>query len=318
VVQEESKLNVLVVGASGFIGKNLLLKTSKEWKIFGIYRNDKTFPEFLKTNKLSNVHAIKCDLENGLEVRNTMEKLENIDVCVYLAANTNVRQLCEDPTQDVATNVIPITNFLKHFRGRKLIFFSSGAVYMGLSGKVSASSKLDPTIPYAISKYASELYVKFYCNTLKTFKEYVILRFFGAFGPHEPKRKISTKLIELARNPHEDEFIVFGNGENYIDFMYIDDTIQGLLRVITSSKINETIDFCAGNPLTINQLVSRVGEIFEKEIRIKHVGSSPEYIRFHASPNRMSQLFGFNPTTPLQVGFRNFADWLDMQSKAQR
>jgi len=304
-------LNILVVGASGFIGKNLLLKMPREWKVFGIYRTDRTFLEFLEKNKLSNVYPLKCDLENVLEVKSALEKLENVDVCVYLAANTNVRQLSEDPTLDVATNIAPLTNFLKYFRGRRLIFFSSGAVYMGLEGQVSPSSKINPTIPYAISKYASELYIKFHQNMLKTFKEYVILRFFGAYGPYEEPRKISTKLIELVRNRHKDVFTVFGVGENYIDFMYIDDAIQGLLAVITSSKANVTVDFCSGNPLTINQLVRNVGEIFNRKIRIEHVGSSPEYITFYASPKGMFQIFGFRPSTSLKDGIQKFANWLD-------
>jgi len=289
----------------------LLLKIPKEWKVLGIYRTDKTFLEFLEKNKLCNVCPLKCDLENVLEVKSTLEKLKNVDVCVYLAANTNVPQLFEDPTLDVATNIAPLTNFLKHFRGRRLIFFSSGAVYMGLEGQVSPSSKIDPTIPYAITKYASELYIKFHQNMLETFKEYVILRFFGAYGPYEPQRKISTKLIELAKNPHKNVFTVFGDGKNYIDFMYIDDAIQGLMAVITSSKANATVDFCSGNPLTINQLVRNVGEIFDRKMRIEHVKSSPEYIKFYASPKSMFQIYGFKVSTSLKDGFQKFAKWLD-------
>ena len=303
-------MNILVVGASGFIGKNLLLKIPKKWKVSGIYRSDKAFLDFLAKNNLSNVHPLKCNLENIFEVKSVLEKLKDIDVCVYFAANTNVRQLCEDATLDVTTNILPMTNFLKYFRGRKLIFFSSGAVYMGHTGQISPSSEINPTIPYAISKYTSELYIKFYYDKLESFKEYVILRFFGAYGPYEPSRKISTKLIELVKNPHEDVFTVFGDGRNYIDFMYIDDAIQGLLTVINSSKANTTVDFCSGNPRTINQLVKKVGEIFGKKIRIEHKGRSPEYIRFYASPNKMLQVFGFKPKITLKDGFQKFASIL--------
>lgn len=304
-------MSILIVGASGFIGKNLLLKTPKDWKIFGIYQTDKTFLEFLEKNKLSNVHPLRCNLENVVEIKSALEKLEKIDVCVYLAANTNVRQLCEDSTLDVSTNIAPLMNFLKYFRGRRLIFFSSGAVYMGLKGQVSPSSKINPTIPYAISKYASELYIKFHQSKIETFKEYIILRFFGAYGPCEPPRKISTKLMKLVKNPHEDVFTIFGDGKNYIDFMYIDDAIQGLLKVINSPEANVTVDFCSGNPQTINQLVKNVGKIFNKKIRIEHKGSSPEYIKFYASPKRMFQIFGFRPSISLQDGFQKFAEWLD-------
>jgi len=309
---------MLVVGASGFIGKNLLLKTPKNWKIYGIYRTDSTFPEFLEENGLSNVHPIRCNLENSLAVKRVLDKLDSINVCVYLAANTNVRQLCDDSTLDVATNLVPITNFLKYFRGRRLIYFSSGAVYMGLEGKVSPSFKINPTIPYAISKYTSELYIKFHHSRHEGFKEYVILRFFGAYGQYEPPRKISTKLLELVRNPNEDKFTVYGDGENYIDFMYIDDAIQGLFKVINGSKANVTVDFCSGNPQTINQLIIKVGRIFNKKIRIEHKGTSPEYIRFYASPKMMIQTFGFRPSTSLKDGLQKFSKWLDQSVQAEK
>jgi nucleoside-diphosphate-sugar epimerase len=299
------------VGASGFIGKNLLSKIPKDWRVYGIYRTDESFPGFLNTNNLGNVHPIKCDLEDATNVKTVLENLGFIDVCVYLVANTNVRKLVEDPILDVATNIAPLLNFLKYFRGRRLIFFSSGAVYMGLTGRVSPSSKICPTIPYAISKYASELYIRFYQSKQRTFEEYVILRFFGAYGPYEPQRKISTKLLELVRSSRENKITIFGDGENYIDFMYVDDAIQGLLAVIASPKKNLTVDFCSGSPKTLNELVDNVGFIFKKEILIEHSGASPEYITFYASPQEMSRCFGFKPKMSLEEGFRKFAAWLN-------
>lgn len=254
-------------------------------------------------------------MENIEEVRSIIPKIEHIDVCVYLAANTNVREMVEDPTIDVSSNISTLLNFLKYFKGRKLIYFSSGAVYMGLEGKVSPHSKIDPTIPYAISKYACEEYIKFHKRAKKTFEEYVILRFFGAYGPYEPPRKISTKLIEVIKDPKSNEFVIYGDGRNLIDFMYITDAIKGLLSVINSMKANVTVDFCSGKPRTINELVMEVGQIFNKEIDIKHTGSSPEYITFYASPKEMFRLFQFRPEASLKDGFKDFSSWLDNASE---
>ncbi len=254
---------------------------------------------------------LHCDLENVEEVKSIIPRMEHIDVCVYLAANTNVREMVKDPTIDVATNISTLLNFFKYFKGQKLIYFSSGAVYMGLEGKVSPHSKIDPTIPYAISKYACEEYVKFYKKMKKTFEEYVILRFFGAYGPYESPRKISTKLIELIKDPTRNEFVIYGDGRNFIDFMYINDAIKGLLSVIKSMKANVTVDFCSGEPRTINELVMEAGHIFNKKINIKHTGSSPEYIKFYASPKEMFRLFHFKPETSLNDGFKDFSSWLD-------
>ena len=303
-------MNVLVVGASGFIGKNLLQSIPRDWNVLGTYNTSNTFEQFLEENNLSNITPIKCDLRNFNEAKNVITPLKDIDVCIYLAANTNVRAMVENPIVDVKTNIGTMLNFLQCFKGKKLIYFSSGAVYMGLDGKVSPSMKINPTIPYSISKYTCEQYIKFYHSNRKTFNDYLILRFFGAYGPYEPNRKISTRLIETIRDK-KSVFTVYGNGKNYIDFMYIDDAIEGIKAVVKSDKTNLIVDFCSGNPLTINELVKKVGEIFGTEIKIKHMGVSPEYISFYVSPSKMYQLFGFKPATSLNKGLQKLAKHLE-------
>jgi len=302
-------MNILVVGASGFIGKNLLLKLPKYWNVFGTYNTNQTFVNFLKENNLDNVVPIKCDLTDQMQIKNGVGSLKNIDVCIYLAANTNVGEMVKDPIIDMNTNIAPLVNFLNIYKGGKLIFLSSGAVYMGHTGQISPEMKIDPTIPYSISKYTCEQYIKFFSDIKKMCKDYVILRFFGAYGPFEPKRKISTKLIETIRDK-KSEFTVFGDGRNYIDFMYIDDAIKGVMAVIESDKTNLTSDFCSGNPLTINELVENVSGIFETSIKIKHDGISQEYITFYASPTQMYRLFNFKPKITLEEGFKKFDNWV--------
>jgi nucleoside-diphosphate-sugar epimerase len=302
-------MNVLIIGASGFIGKNLLLKLPKSWNIYGTFNTSENFYQFLELNNLQNVIPIKCNLLRPNEIKNSISTIKDLDVCIYLAANTNVREMVEEPTIDANTNIVSLLNFLQFFRARKLIYFSSGAVYMGLNGKVTPSMKINPTIPYSISKYTCEQYIKFYKIKKKFFNDYVILRFFGAYGPFEPNRKISTKLIETI-NGKKNDFTIYGDGKNYIDFMYIDDAIKGIMSVIYSDKANLIADFCSGAPLTLNELVKKVSEIFKKKIKIIHVGDSPEYITFYASPLRMKQLFGFYPQISLEKGFKKFDKWI--------
>ena len=124
-----------------------------------------------------------------------------------------------------------------------MIFFSSGAVYDGLTGLVSPESKLNPKLPYAISKLASEQYIQFFAKKGQI-ENYIILRFFGAFGPYEPERKIYTKLVRAFALEGKDEFVVRGDGKNLIDAMYVDDTIDGILKVMASSEKNKIVDFC--------------------------------------------------------------------------
>ena len=73
---------------------------------------------------------------------------------------------------------------------------SSGAVYDGLRGAVSPATPVSPRLPYAISKLASEQYLRFFAEHRGTVDSYVNVRFFGAYGPYEAARKITTQWLQ--------------------------------------------------------------------------------------------------------------------------
>lgn len=305
-------MKILVPGASGFLGKNFILNAPKDWKIIAIYNNT-NLQEFVEEYGLDNVITVKCDLTNEKEVKKLSKQVGNkANVCLYLAANTSVPVSVNDPIFDLHANTITLLNILKFFEGEKIIFLSSGAVYVGLSGLVNPNMPIFPEIPYAISKLASENYIRFYATRKKTFKNYVILRFFGAYGPYEPVRKIYTKLVKAFYFENRNDFTVHGDGKNLIDAMYIDDTIDGLLKVIKSDdNQNLTVDFCSGNPLTIDELFYVAAEIFgKKDPIIRHEGTTEEYIEFYASNKMMEKLFGFKPTISLNEGLWKLAKYL--------
>ena len=304
-------MRIIVLGASGFIGKNFILKAPKDWGIVAIH-NKTNLQDFVEEHRLDNVITVKCDLTNEKEVEKLSKQIgNNFDACLYLAANTSIPLSVKDPIFDFHANTITLLNILNFFRGEKIIFLSSGAVYDGLSGLVNPNMPVSPNIPYAISKLASENYIKFYVAKKGTFKNYIILRFFGAYGPYEPARKIYTKLVNAFYFDNKNEFTVYGDGTNLIDAMYIDDTIDGILKVIKSDNQNITVDFCSGTPLTIDEMVYASADIFsKKDVTVRHEGITPEYITFYASPLKMHQLFGFKPTISLNEGLWKLAKYL--------
>jgi nucleoside-diphosphate-sugar epimerase len=210
----------------------------------------------------------------------------------------------------VTNNILTVANFVRHYSGGTVVFFSSGAVYMGKKGRVSPQSPLDPTIPYAISKMASEKYVQFAGRT--KFDGSVIIRFFGAYGPYEPERKITRKLILalLESSSKQAEFTVYGDGKNLIDVMHVDDTVNCISRVIQSGVKSGTFDLCGGKPMPINEYVEAVARALGGRVRILHSGSSPEYIQFHASNRRFAKRFGVGQRVSLKLGARDYAEWL--------
>jgi UDP-glucuronate 4-epimerase len=309
VQKQIQKMNLLIVGASGFIGKNLLLGLNNEAEIIATYNTDSNFLLFNKKHNLRNVTPIKCDLRNEWEVRKLFAEKKDFDACIYLASDTRVGHLVTDPNADVMNNILPLANFVKQYRGGPVVFFSSGAVYMGKTGQVSPKVAVKPSIPYAISKYASELYIHHY--GLKG-SGYVIIRFFGAYGPYEHERKLTRKLLAQIMNTQDAKltFTIYGDGKNLIDVMYIDDAITAIKCILESGKKNLVVDLCNGTPLMINGYARKIVKLFGKTVHLNHYGSSPEYIRFYSSSDEFRRRFGFVPRISLEEGIRKYMTWL--------
>lgn len=304
-------MRLVVPGGSGFIGRNLLRNAPKSWDILAIYNKSTDFPAFVNQLGLSNVRTARCDLADHKETALIAKENGQFDACVFLAANGDPTYSIADPVADLKSTTLTFLNFIKLFRVKRLVYLSSGAVYDGLKGPVSPTGELKPSLPYSISHLACENYLRI-LSKMGQPAEYVVLRFFGAFGPYEPHRKIYTRMINAFYFENKDVFEVRGDGENFIDAMYVDDAVRGLLKTVVGSVKNTTIDFCSGRRLTINQLVGKAARIFGKEnVEIIHEGKTVEHIEFWASPDEMEKCFHFKPKISLEEGFSRLVKFLE-------
>jgi len=301
-------MRLLLTGASGFIGRNLLLKVPREWEVVATYNKSTDFADFVMGNALDNVRAVRVNLTSSSEARRQLKG--GFDCAVHLAANTNVQLSVKKPEVDLKMNVLTLLNTVRSARIRDLIFMSSGAVYDGHAGVVSPKVQCNPSHPYAISKLACEHYMLYFKKN-RIIENYVVLRFFGAYGPYEPLRKIFSKLVRTFYFENSREFTIVGDGNNFIDAMYVEDAVDAILSVIKSDVRDVIVDFASGNAVTINELVTRVAEIFgKKDVMLRHEGWPPEYNTFYASGRDMEALYGFRPSTPLKEGIWRLARWL--------
>jgi nucleoside-diphosphate-sugar epimerase len=310
-------MRLLITGASGFLGRNALLAMPRSWQVVALYRPGNTdFLTFVEAHQLHHVQPVACDLTNAQQVDQAIGHVGgSLDKCLALASNTSIPQSIERPIQDLATNVIGLLHVLRSCSFDHLVYLSSGAVYVGLTGLVGPASAVLPTLPYAISKLAAEHYIRAFVHHYQTPKRATIVRFFGAYGPYEPPRKLYTRLVRrfaFERNPH---FTVIGDGENYIDAMYVDDAIRALMAVLNFPPSEEIrcIDLGVGRGETVNQVVTQAAHTFGLEPQISHEGSPAEYIRFVIDPRPFSSIYHFTPTNPLEVGLRKLAAHLEQE-----
>lgn len=296
-------MNLLLTGASGFLGRNLLLGKEPDWKVYALYCQAENFPAFVRDRRLTGVVPLRCDLTSPDTVRGLLGAVpERLDAIVHLAANGDPAYSVSDPRGDLMAGPVSLVTLLTTFRCDRFLYFSSGAVYDRLKGPVGPDMSVNPVLPYAISKLACEQYVRHFRKTGRI-NNYVILRFFGAYGPYEPQRKLYSRLVRWALAEGDEPYDIRGDGKNLIDAMYVSDVVRGVKQVLRSQVADEVVDFASGAPITVNEVAMRAAKILRgRDANIRHVGIVPEYIEFFVSTEKMEQLFGFRPEVPLDDG----------------
>jgi UDP-glucuronate 4-epimerase len=310
-------MRLLITGASGFLGRNALLAMPSSWQVVALYRPGNTeFLSFVEVHRLRHVRSVACDLTDIHQVEHAIHQVgRDFDSCLALASNTSIPGSIERPIDDLTTNTIGLLHLLQNCSFDHLVYLSSGAVYVGLTGLVGPSSAISPTLPYAISKLATEQYIRAFAEHHHTPRHATIVRFFGAYGPYEPPRKLYTNLVRqfaFKRDPH---FTVIGDGENFIDAMYVDDAVKALLAVLALPPTERVrcIDLGVGRGESVNSVVTRAAHIFGLEPQILHKASAAEYIQFVIDPRPFASLYQFSPKVSLEAGLKNLANHLEQE-----
>ncbi len=256
----------LITGGAGFVGSHIAEALVKKGERVKIIDN-------LSTGRIENIELFidKVEFIKG-DIRNfdlLKEITKNVDIIFHEAALPSVPRSIDNPIASNANNVDGTLNVLyaaKLNNVRRVIYAASSSVY-GNSKMLPKVETMNPNplSPYAVSKYAGELYCKVFYDVYKL--ETISLRYFNVFGPRQdPDSQYSAvipKFIKsyLAGKPP----VIYGDGEQSRDFTYIDNVVQAnLLAANTKETHGETVNIACGRRITINQLA----DIIRKEIGI--------------------------------------------------
>ena len=307
---EDIKMKLLLTGASGFIGKNFIENAPGDIEITAVYNNSKSIKKFVEEKKLKNVKLHKWDFTKKAELEKLFQKIgSNFEFCLWLAGNVNVPLSIKNPIEDLNANASALINFLQACsRIERLVYMSSAAVYDCNKGIVTAKTRLDPAIPYCISKLAAEQYIKFFCNSGKV-GSYAIIRFGGAYGRYSEKKFVS-KLVDDICLRGKKIIEIYGDGTNIVNVMHVKDAVKALLACIKPKKSNVVCNLGQDN-MTINETVKRVAKIFGKNVEIRHVPrlKGQKYIGFRIKSD-FNDIFGFKPEYSFEKGIKEFAEML--------
>jgi len=327
---------ILVTGAAGFIGFNLSKKLiDKGDYVIGLDNINSYYDVSLKEARLEklkedkNFEFHKLDLANKDKIDQLFVE-NNFDAVVHLAAQAGVRYSLSNPNAYVDSNLVGFINILEGCRHTKelkhLVFASSSSVY-GANTKIpfSVHDNVDhPVSLYAATKKANELMAHSYSHLYRI--PMTGLRFFSVYGPWgrpDMALFIFTKAI-LEDKPID----VFNNGEMRRDFTYIDDIVEGVIRVLdrpptanpiwsgknpdpsTSTAPYKLYNIGNNQPVELMRFIEVLEKALGKNARKNMLPLQPGDVPVnYADISDLIKDTGFSPNTSIEIGIQNFVDW---------
>lgn len=343
-------MKVLITGAAGFIGSHLVnalvargddvvgLDSINDYydqgvkygrlERAGLSESDITYNKLVESQKWPNYHFVKLQLEDS-ENLNKLFESEGFDAVCNLAAQAGVRYSIDNPKAYIDANIVGFLNVLeacRHFEVNNLCYASSSSVYGLNEGyPFSTADSVDhPMSLYAASKKSNELMAHTYSHLYGI--STTGLRFFTVYGPWG---RPDMALFLFTKAGLEGKPInVFNNGAMLRDFTYIDDIVEGIVRVIdkpAKAKIGwsgkdpdpsastapyKIYNIGNNNPVKLMDFIEAIeraiGKKIEKNMMPLQAGDVPAT---YANVDDLIEELNYQPNTPINKGVENFVKW---------
>ncbi len=312
-------MKVLVTGAAGFIGSNLvhlLARERPEWNIVGLdlltYAGNLKNLEALLTPK-KNVSFSKTDICDSEAVQDLFAR-EKFDLVFHLAAESHVDRSILSSLEFVKTNVMGTQVLLdaaRQYKVSRFVHISTDEVYgsLGPTGAFVETTPLDPTSPYAASKAASDLMVLAACKTHGLNAS--VTRCTNNYGPYHFPEKLIPLFIT---NAMEDKKLpLYGDGMNVRSWVYVTDHCEALLAVAERGQAGEVYNIGGGADAELpnRDVTYAILDILGKTRElIQPVGDRPAHDRRYAiDHSKITNELGWRPRTNFRQGLEQTVAW---------
>lgn len=312
----------LVTGGAGFIGSHAvdrLLAAGAERVVVVDEFNDYYDPRIKWANIAAHLEQPAYRLVAGdirdLDRLDRLAREERFDCVIHLAARAGVRPSLTEARLYQEVNVVGTLNLLELARAygwRHFVFASSSSVYGALAKPpFREDAPLMPISPYAATKSAGELLAHTYSHLYGL--RVVCLRFFTVYGARQRPDLAIHKFARaiMARRP----IPVYGDGSAERDYTYIDDILQGIAGAIRYTAEGgtpfEVVNLGESHCIRLDALIGLLEDALGERAIIDRRPAQPGDVPLtHADIGKARRLFGYDPSTPIEIGIRRFVEWL--------
>ena len=315
---------VLVTGAAGFVGSFVAARlAAMGHRVVGCDNFNDYYTPQLKHDRVqalltpAGVECRTVELADAAQVAALFEQLKPTLV-VHLAAQAGVRYSIDNPAAYIQSNLVGFGNMLEACRRHQvqhLLYASSSSVY-GQNAKVpfSESDRVDhPVSLYAATKKSNELMAHSYSHLFKL--PTTGLRFFTVYGPWgRPDMAYFSFTQKMLKG---EPIPVFAEGKLTRDFTYIDDIVEGVVRLLfkptpgADGQAPHAV-FNIGNhqPVTVLEFIETIEKVSGVKARMNFLPMQPGDVpATYADTDRLREWVGFSPSTPLEQGLAAFTRW---------
>ncbi len=242
---------IIITGGAGFIGSHIVDELIKLNYVVCVIDN-------LSTGKIGYLNEkarfYKKDIRDNLDDIFLMEKP---DLVIHCAAQVMLRRSLEDPLEDAKINIIGTINLLetcRKFNVKKIIYCSTGGARVGEPEYLPVDEKhsINPISPYGISKHTAEHYIYMYKKLYNL--DYLIFCFGNVYGPRDLPTSNRVTSIFIYNMLNNNQPIIFGDGNQTRDFIYVKDLAKFIAENIEKSPVNKLFHLANGEQISVNKI----------------------------------------------------------------
>ncbi len=301
-------MRFLVTGGAGFLGTALANRLVKDGHHV-IVLDD------LSNSKQAGLETAVTFHQGDVEsIPLLWSLLQDVDCVYHLAARVSVAQSILHPRDYNRVNVGGTVSLMEAMRDTgvsRVIFTSSGAIYGHQPEQpVHESDPPQPDSPYAVSKWSAEQYIHTIGNLWNI--ETVALRIFNAYGPRQSLPVSHAPVVPrfLQQAVTGGSIVIFGDGSQTRDFVYVDDVVSALITAATAKGINrQVINIGSGVETSVDKLVAEIEKVNGRSAkRLYNQEKKGGVPRLVADISRAQALLGFRPQTNLATGLQRILE----------